>query len=88
MRVRVTEIESARDHKDGQRRVTIKLDDQESWLHSELQVPESALGLGTVELDEEFEVILSRALPGVHEMTSAVADAVETGRKTQTRSRP
>jgi hypothetical protein len=88
MRVRVTEIESARGYKDGQRRITIKIDEPNAFYKNELLLPESALGLGRVELDEEFEVILSRALPGPHEMTSAVADAVETGRKTQTRSRP
>lgn len=60
MKVRVTEIESARSYKDGQRRITIQLDGLNTLYKNELLVPESMLGLGLVELDEEFTVILSR----------------------------
>lgn len=83
IQVRVTEIESGKNYKDHERRVTVQLVGDDAGYRTELKVPESELGLGKVELDEVYTVIFSREIPGAHEMTTSVADAVEAGRKTR-----
>jgi len=57
MKARVEKIESARQYKDKQRRITLNFIEADSWQH-EITVKESALGIVGIELDMELEVKL------------------------------
>ena len=60
MKARVTQIESARHYKDGQRRITLRFDEAGDVFANQITVPEQACGVGTVDLDQVFEVVLVR----------------------------
>jgi hypothetical protein len=61
MKARVNEIESGKDYKDKQRRITLKFEGASSCF-DKITIPESELGwaAGAAQLDDELEITIRR----------------------------
>jgi hypothetical protein len=59
MKAKVTEISSGQQYTDGERRVTLRVEEADGMFNS-LRIPLSKLNLKEIELDEELEITIRR----------------------------